>query len=96
MRLARLALFLRPLVHELAEVEQATDGRDRVRRNLHQIHVLGFGHVQRIARGHDAKLLPVHIDQAHLAYADGLVHSLVFIANTLTCLASNNTLAREC
>ncbi len=71
--LARVALLAPLLVAVLAVVHQATHGWDGRRRHLNQVKTALARHLQRLAGGQDAELLPVLVDDPHLADADALV-----------------------
>lgn len=69
----RLALFLRLLVAEFAVIQNATDGRDGVRRDFNQIKPAFFRHQQGIADWDNADLCAILVNQAHFASANAIV-----------------------
>src|SRR5438270_3528422 len=60
---------------EASVVDQAADGRARLRRHLDEIESLLVRDAQRSIRGQDAKLVVLVIDQTHLRAADLIVDS---------------------
>src|SRR5256714_452394 len=72
LRLARLLLLL---VGELAEVDDAADGRVCRRRDLDQVKPLAARELHGLARVHDAELLAVLRYHAHLRHAYPVVYA---------------------
>jgi hypothetical protein len=72
---ALLLLLLRVL--ELPEVEDPTNGRSRGRGHFDEVEAGVLGASHRIARGHDAHLLSVLVDQPDLGDADLSVDAVV-------------------
>jgi len=60
--LARFALFLLRFVFEFAVVEDLTDGRIDVARNLDEVETCVDGLGDRLPRGDDAELFSVFVD----------------------------------
>jgi hypothetical protein len=63
-------------VAELAVVHQLADRRHRERRDLDQVHVLLFRHLERIGHCHDAQLIAVFRHQPELRRGDLPVDAL--------------------
>src|SRR5438477_12267508 len=71
------ALLLLVLI--LAEVHDPADGRDRRRRDLHQIQALGPRERKRLRRRHDAQLRARVVNDSNLAHPNPFVgaHAIV-------------------
>jgi hypothetical protein len=66
----RLFLPLRLFVAELAIVDQATNRRSRVGRNLHQVNRVGARHIERIPKGQHPEHLAVSPDDPDFTGTD--------------------------
>ncbi len=67
------ALLLSALVDALAVIDDSTDRRLRVRRNLDEIQVAVLREAQRFERRHHADLLPGIVDDPDLFCPNGLI-----------------------
>ena len=75
--LLRFFFFLCLLEAELAIVHDLADGGIRAGRDLHQVHTLIIGHIQRVLGGHDAELFAIGSDHADLLVSDVLIELMV-------------------
>src|SRR5690606_5047030 len=80
--LARLAVPLRLLVLEAAEIHQPADGRLGLRGDFHQVEIGFLSHAQGLPDRHDTQLLAVGADHADFPRAD-LVVDTPFAANRI-------------
>src|SRR5579862_1204770 len=70
-----LALLLFLLVEKFAVIHDAANRRLGSGRDLHQVKILGTGHLERLERRHDADLLAFVVNHAHFAGANALIHA---------------------
>jgi hypothetical protein len=66
-------LLLRLVVHVLPVVEQATDGRHRVRGDLHEVEVALASKAEGFGEGNDPQALAAIVDEEDFAGANALV-----------------------
>src|SRR3984885_12200051 len=81
--LARLGRFLLRLIFIFAEIENLTDRRDRIRRDLNQIEPGLLRHGQSCLYFGDALVGAVFVDELDLAYADLLVDARTLLGGGL-------------
>ena len=88
-----LALTLLELV--LTIVHKLANGRNSLRRNLHQVNALFIGDIQRFCSRHDTQLLAVGTDEAHFLISDFLVQLMHYVTNSRSTSIPKIT-KREC
>ena len=81
-----LLVFLRFLVAflhleaVLPVIQEFAHGRLRLRCDLHEVQIFFFRFCKRVARGHDAELAAVRVDDTHLSVANAFIDFHFFFA----------------
>ena len=78
--LARLLLPLGLLEAVLPVIQEFAHGRLRLRCDLHEVQIFFFRFCKRVARGHDAELAAVRVDDTHLSVANAFIDFHFFFA----------------
>ena len=91
-----LVRFLFGLVLELAKVNDLANRRFGIRRDFHQVHSLFARQANRVSRIHDAELLAVIGDHAHLRHANPFINSCYGRAAKIRATAASKTCSYCC
>ena len=64
----------------LPVIQEFAHGRLRLRCDLHEVQIFFFRFCKRVARGHDAELAAVRVDDTHLSVANAFIDFHFFFA----------------
>lgn len=81
---------------EFAVVHDTAHRRNRLRGDFNKVKITGCGNRLRVARGHDAKLRTVNVDDADFAVPDILINLMLYVADAKTPPIDNKKMRHLC